>query len=283
MSPIARSLVKKYLAKQAKRHAETERQLVCFSYDYITTMILLEGQYEREELICLERHCFPKMRHRKTCLDIGANIGNHTLFFSDHFETVIAFEPHPRTFKVLKLNAELAGNVETHNIGLSNKAGKVGVGQDKLNLAKTSLEHGGGANGEVVFKLERLDDFIVARDFKTIDFIKIDVEGHEAATLRGAEQTLKTYNPIVALEVLKADIVDGFTESLRILNTYGYRHLYQMRASGGVQNLPRPLTRFLTACAGVINIAVPKNYVLEPITTLGNQNHHMVLAAKTPL
>ena len=41
-----------------------------------------------------------------TVLDIGANIGNHSLFFSNYFYKVLSFEPHPKIFKVLAINTE---------------------------------------------------------------------------------------------------------------------------------------------------------------------------------
>ena len=52
-------------------------------------------------------------------MDIGANIGNHALYFSDYFRWVHCFEPNPRTFKVLALNAELASNITCFNVGIS--------------------------------------------------------------------------------------------------------------------------------------------------------------------
>ena len=70
-------------------------------------------------------HKMEKNIFNSTMLDIGANIGNHSLFFSNYFAKCISFEPNPRTFSVLEINSRLVENIIPMNIGLSDKKGEV--------------------------------------------------------------------------------------------------------------------------------------------------------------
>ena len=44
-------------------------------------------------------------------IDIGANVGNHSVFFSKKFDKVLAFEPLPMALKLLKINTEKYSNI----------------------------------------------------------------------------------------------------------------------------------------------------------------------------
>ncbi|MGB0798029.1 MAG: FkbM family methyltransferase, partial [Planktomarina sp.] len=105
-----------------------------FQHDLIASRIIVDGFFERPYLEFLKTQVFPRLDSHEVCLDIGANIGNHSVFFADHFENVISFEPNPRTHDVLLANARLRPNIETHNIGLSDQAGEVEVSYDPRNI-----------------------------------------------------------------------------------------------------------------------------------------------------
>lgn len=69
--------------------------------DAICREILLDGYYERDLLAGM---CKLAGNKQGTCLDIGANIGNHSVYFSGHFAKVVAFEAHPRNVGILRAN-----------------------------------------------------------------------------------------------------------------------------------------------------------------------------------
>jgi predicted RNA methylase len=98
---LRRNITKKYLKRCSKEHLKSHEQLVVFSFDYISRMIALEGQYETNEL-ALIRNTFAHFLQDKTILDVGANIGNHTVAFSKIAKDVVAFEPNPLVFELLK-------------------------------------------------------------------------------------------------------------------------------------------------------------------------------------
>ena len=89
--------------------ASREKKKAIFAHDSIGRYINLFGGYEREELDILFDFLAPLDVEFKNslALDIGANIGNHAMYFSDHFQRVIAFEPNDDVFYLLKFNGSM--------------------------------------------------------------------------------------------------------------------------------------------------------------------------------
>ena len=80
-----------------------------FLGDFVSGQVIRHGYYERRELETLARSVFANSASKSTALDIGANIGNHAAFLSNHFGRVIAFEPNPMVACLLKANAMATG------------------------------------------------------------------------------------------------------------------------------------------------------------------------------
>ena len=137
-----------------------------------------------------------------TVIDIGANIGYYTILFSKLVGKkgkVIAFEPEPSNFKLLKENIEINNckNVVPFNVALSDSKGKKELYFNPENRGGCSLKN---KNLKNVLKVRTmpLDDII-----KKANFIKIDVEGAEAEVLEGADKILKQNNLILMIEVYR--------------------------------------------------------------------------------
>ena len=98
-------------------------QIVGFTDDIITDTINLESLYEKRELITLTSWLKPlnKEFKKSTLIDIGANIGNHSMFFSDYFKKIVAIEPHDRIFKVLEMNTEQNKKIKILNYAIPDK------------------------------------------------------------------------------------------------------------------------------------------------------------------
>ena len=92
---------------------------VLFNKDVISSNILLNGVYEKE-LLDFNLELCKKVGKLKnfSVADIGANIGNHSLYFSNYFKKVYAFEAHPKIFSVNQLNTSNKKNIELFNFGL---------------------------------------------------------------------------------------------------------------------------------------------------------------------
>lgn len=163
-------------------------------------------------------------RGHKTIIDVGANIGNHAVFFDEYFEceSIMAFEPHPANYEILVQNGFGRNRVFYHNLGLSNYEGTAHIhipgnnygGGQFLTVNDVSSCFGGEPirnNGDC--RIVTLDSLKI----KDVTFIKMDVEGHEMMVLEGAQETIKRCKPILFIEDFH-DVYDN-----RIAELYGYK------------------------------------------------------------
>lgn len=237
-------------AKMADIHLRNQRQLVTFAFDEVSRQVNAHGVYERQELetfFAWVESIRPGLFREATALDLGANIGNHSLFFSDHFKQVHAFEPNDRTFKVLSLNAELVDNVCCHHVGLSDLAAtahfRINPGNIGASCVVSSQEP-----GTTVVELVTLDSAVTG--LADIKLIKVDVEGHDFSALVGAKQTIASYKPIILFEQLAEDTDSGESATVALLRSYGYgRFAVLRRYPRAPGNFPRPF-RVSTAFFG---------------------------------
>jgi FkbM family methyltransferase len=138
-----------------------------------------------------------------TAVDIGANRGFYTYSLSKRFQHVHAFEINDEITSWIKQYNP--GNIELVNCGLSSMAGTaklhlpvtrglalVGYGTLHRNILPEA-----DAYVEKECRIALLDDFGIA----DVDFMKIDVEGHEMEVLKGAVKTIEQSRPIILIEV----------------------------------------------------------------------------------
>ncbi|WP_313892570.1 FkbM family methyltransferase [Psychrobacillus sp.] len=175
-----------------------------------------------------------RVKDSSEIIDIGANIGNHTIFFSSVCQCKVhAFEPQTSVFNHLKKNVQLnnQGNrVELYNIALGEKEDKGNIKiVDKNNLGSSEVEYNN--NGEVT--INTLDSFISL--FKNIAIIKIDVEGMELSVLKGAFKTIKKFKPLLYIETKtqeEFEIIENF------LSPLGYEVNQRFNATPTILFLP---------------------------------------------
>jgi FkbM family methyltransferase len=134
-------------------------------------------------------------------VDVGANIGEYTRPLSRISNHVHAFEPSGELANLLA--RAVPRNVTVHNLALSDRSGfatlrtPLDVKRKTFGLASLeSLPTHHQVVGEKV-RIARLDDVIQQED---IDFVKIDVEGHEMSVLRGATELISRCRPIFLVE-----------------------------------------------------------------------------------
>ena len=97
-----RDLILKPALKLLNRNQKTAQcNFWTMPYDSICQSVILNGFYERE---LLQGMCVLVKDKNGIALDIGVNIGNHSLFFSKHFDAVISFESAPNNCLLLKAN-----------------------------------------------------------------------------------------------------------------------------------------------------------------------------------
>ena len=190
----------------AKKNSKKNLQLVIFSFDHIGLSINMDGRYENENLILLEKFINEKIPNsdEEIALDIGANIGNHSIFFSKYFKKVFAFEPNPKTYDLLLINSKLISQkkIVPYNFGLSNNNGNLSLKSNPSNIGASriiSLPTNQLKNNITNIKVKIADE-IKSIQTEKISFIKIDVEGHEINALKGAENIIKSNKPIIVFE-----------------------------------------------------------------------------------
>jgi FkbM family methyltransferase len=136
-------------------------------------------------------------------LDVGANVGLHTLALARHVAeggAVVAFEPHPINHRMLVHNLEQnqLRHVVAENLGLAETAATL-TGTANAGGGNWSLASRGDYRFEV--RLLRLDDYLLDQPLPRVDVMKIDVEGAEVRVLRGARQTIERFHPLIVFEV----------------------------------------------------------------------------------
>jgi FkbM family methyltransferase len=158
-----------------------------------------------------------------TVIDAGAFIGDHTIAYAKKvggLGKVIAFEPNPTTFECLEYNLKEFDNCELRNEGLSDSAGKLSLTDVPTNAGMSYAEKTDKKKG---IKCVTIDSLYLDR----LDFIKVDCEGFEHKILKGAEETIKKFKPVMVLEINNYALIRNHTTDNDLyiyLNELGYRY-----------------------------------------------------------
>lgn len=136
-------------------------------------------------------------------LDIGSYIGTHTLPMAMFAKEVIAFEPNPYIFSILKANvmANEFNNIVFTPYALSDENGmaEFDCRFSGTSRFKSLVKKHRGEVEQVVTK--RLDDLYP--NISNCNFIKLDVEGAEFSVLDGAKEFIERNRPCIIMEVFK--------------------------------------------------------------------------------
>ncbi len=177
---------------------------------------LMEHGWYREDEVAACLGLITKQRKKfgdgVVVLDVGANIGSHTIPWARSMYTwgiVIAIEPQERIFYAL------AGNIAMNNCynaraiwaAVGSKSDVMDIPvldyQQPANFGGLSLLNGCDRYdqpvpiGKTKINVMAIDDLELPR----LDFIKIDVQGMEADVLNGSLKTIARCNPIIIVEV----------------------------------------------------------------------------------
>lgn len=188
-----------------------------YTNDFIVSYsIAIYGEYSQAEIEVMSRF----LDKDSTYLDIGTNIGYHLLSIQDKTNcAAIGFEPHPTHF------AMAAYNCRERPIKLFQAA--VGDGKSptlKLtdfdvtvdgNYGETAIEN----SGELTVPIITIDEL----NLDNCTLMKIDTEGQELAVIKGAENTINKFRPVIFYEALK----DGdYTKVYKYLKKKGYEQYW---------------------------------------------------------
>ncbi len=163
---------------------------------------LSRANYERE-MELLDVLCDPA----RTGIDIGAKVGMYTYRIRACSSDVIAFEPIPLFHDMLRAVFEgKRGRIEPVAVSDRRGTATLRMPYDQAGhrqFGRSSIEPANPLQHRQIARTEELevetrpiDDYA----FPSVGFIKIDVEGHELAVLRGAERTLAEQRPNLLIE-----------------------------------------------------------------------------------
>lgn len=156
-----------------------------------------------------------------TAIDVGANVGLHSVRFAQKFKNVFSFEPVSVNYECLEKNIKMFPNVTHYKLGLgetekkeiislpkdSNNCGAYSI-VDFSNIDKKDL-----LNEEI--EIKKLDSFNLS-----CDLLKIDAQSFEVPILKGSSNLLIRCKPVIILEL---EFKKNMIAMNALLNPYGYQ------------------------------------------------------------
>ena len=145
-------------------------------------------------------HALKNVKHFRTAVDIGGNIGFWSKDFCEQFNNVIIFEPELSNIECLKENLKGHSNFTLHEVGLGSK--------EEMREFYISLTTSGGHTfnkehtthdevKQIQLQIKTLDSY----NLTNVDLIKIDTQGYELDVLQGARETLLNNDCVVNVEI----------------------------------------------------------------------------------
>jgi FkbM family methyltransferase len=184
-------------------------------YEPITTLLA-------QELVCTA----------DVFVDVGANVGFYSLVLSSSHPglRVVAFEPNPKNFELLQANARLNQfeQLACMPMAVSDSSGTAVLYLSPSAMSASLEQDFDPAHcADVKVPTTSLDAYLAQSPLPGRLVIKVDVEGHEAAFFKGAEQTIALRKPEIITEVTLHQ--ENFPISF--LKQIGYR-FYQITDQG---------------------------------------------------
>ncbi|MES2817919.1 MAG: FkbM family methyltransferase [Pseudomonadota bacterium] len=166
--------------------------------DLISDSLRRYGEWAQREIDLLRAFIGPG----DAVVDAGAYLGTHTRAFSERVGpggVVYGFEPNAGSFSVLQRNAQAApvSNIHLFNLGIGARSETRALHLDDSLHNRASATMMASAGSGATVRVRALDDIGLAR----VNLMKVDVEGMELQLLRGAQQTIARYQPIIFLEI----------------------------------------------------------------------------------
>jgi len=189
---ITNAILKALLPKTMKVNGAT---IFLNPSDPVISAAVLFGVYEHWELDFFSSNYHPD----SVFVDVGANVGLYTglaLSRSDSRSIVLCIEPHEESRFYLdqtikeNLRENDAAKVIVCPLAASDRSGKTTLHQNLDNKGDNRLHADALCVGRSVVETETLDSICTQHGISRIDFLKMDVQGHEGLVLRGAAGVL---------------------------------------------------------------------------------------------
>jgi FkbM family methyltransferase len=141
-------------------------------------------------------------------VDVGANVGSHTMFMAKYASKVHAFEPNRIVREAMNSNLYINAieNVIVHPIGLGNTNEKLPFYASRFDhhsFGSFCNEHQVGNEYIEDITVRVGDEVLKSRNVDRVDLIKIDAGGYERAVIEGLKNTIEVSRPLVIIELSK--------------------------------------------------------------------------------
>jgi FkbM family methyltransferase len=160
----------------------------------------------------------------RLAIDVGAHRGLWSYRMSGRASMVHAFEPNPELYHYLSRTH--IRSAQTYALALSDSEGSAVLSMmpDGRGTGRATLTTSAASTELATVETRRLDSF----SFTDVGFMKVDVEGHEEAVLRGARDTLLQSHPVLFIEIEERHNPGAVTRIPAMLGDLGYPHTYYL-------------------------------------------------------
>lgn len=246
---------------------------------------LLTNRHEAETVRHFEGH----LKAGMVMLDVGAHVGYYTrrgAMLVGKNGRIIAFEPHPRTFKTLERNtahfpqvsraqlavAESEGSAELFDYLVMSASGSLHYDESMVEQQKASLHKSDIAPRVATdFPVEKftvrtvaIDDYLAELGIEQVDAVKMDIEGAEIGALRGMKKTIARSPHLMLIMEYNPTALKGFgfdpQAALHEVLQLGFTRMYAIEADGRLTDLTHDntalaaRTQSLLETMGVVNM-----------------------------
>jgi FkbM family methyltransferase len=238
--------MKKLTIRTWRGFHKKEVEIYTHSNEYIASILESTGTFYEIDILEFCNSIVPRCRY---VLDVGANIGNHTIYWAAVCDAKVqSFEPYFENFELLERNIVkngLSDYVVAHRVALGAEQGLATLkNAEPGNLGMVTVQYQENVSAPINIKntaeVKTLDQCVQELMPEYIDLLKIDTEGSEVNVIRGGLGVLERYQPFIWVEIWSED---SFATIRDILEKVGYRWSVRYRASHNYffSNKPRPL------------------------------------------
>ncbi len=176
---------------------------------FIDWSVFFYGAWARNELLLLD-HVIRALRESGTspvtAYDIGANVGNHTIFLATQCDRVVAFEPYAPVREQMLHNLARNGidNVTVYPVGLGDADAELAYFErDEANQGEGTFAIAARVpqQSSLTLPVRCGDDLLHRENLPPVNILKLDVEGFETRVLAGLQKRLTSDRPVVLMEL----------------------------------------------------------------------------------
>ena len=188
-----------------------------YGYDYlgntadmVDAQVMMYGLWQKGLAFYLRDFLKKSENPEAVFLDIGSNVGHHSLFLASQCAAVHGIEPNQAAVERFQrmIDHNKMEHVFVHHLGFSSEAGELSFYPpvEGSMIGGTFQELIGGPRGTTAVPLPVVkgDDWVKEKELTAISLIRIAIEGYEEPILQGLHETLIAQRPVVVMEVMPA-------------------------------------------------------------------------------